>query len=345
MSEMPPSPIRRPTPPPPPPQPIVIRRQGGSLFARLLFLLLLVSIVANVGMYLSYREYFTTGTEPIEKFQSGDRLAVDKIAVINVSGTIMPPFTERILRAIRHARKDENVRGIILSVDSPGGLVADSHQIYHRLKQLAEEKPIFVVMKRIAASGGYYIAMGAGTGTKIFAEPTTWTGSIGVIIPHYDLSGLAEKWNVKSEPLKTGEFKDSLSPFRPLTKRDRAVWDAILDDAFQKFVAVIAENRPKLDAAAVKKLATGQVYTADQALANGLVDQLGYEDDAIGELKKKLGLAEVRVVRYEFRPALIDLLTASVEANQPETRWRAMMESTVPRAMYYCSWAPGLPNW
>jgi len=323
----------------------VIRQQGRSLFTRLLFLLLLVSMVVNVGMYLSYQEYFTSGMEPIERFQSGDRLAADKIAVINVSGTIMPPFTERILKAIRQARKDEKVRGVILAIDSPGGLVADSHQIYHRLKQLSEQKPIFVVMKRIAASGGYYIAMGAGTGTKIFAEPTTWTGSIGVIIPHYDLSGLAESWKVKVQPLKTGEFKDSLSPFRPLTERDRAVWDAILDDAFQKFLGVIAENRPKLDAAAIKKLATGQVYTADQALANGLVDVLGYEDDAINELKKKLGLEEVRIVRYEFKPALIDLLTASVEAKQPQTRWRAMLESTVPRAMYYCSWAPGLPNW
>jgi len=344
MNETPPSPVYRPMPPGAPP-PIVIRQQGRSLFARLLFLLLLVSIVVNVGMYVSYREYFSSGTEPIERFQSGDRLAVDKIAVINVSGTIMPPFTGRILKAIKQARNDENVRGIILAIDSPGGLVADSHQIYHRLKALGEDKPIIVVMKRIAASGGYYIAMGAGTGTKIFVEPTTWTGSIGVIIPHYDVSGLVEKWNVKVEPLKTGEFKDSLSPFRPLTDRDRAVWDAILDDAFQKFVTVIAENRPKLDAAAVKKLATGQVYTADQALANGLVDVLGYEDDAINELKKQLGLEQVRVVVYQFQPTLIDLLTASVQAKQPETRWRAMMESTVPRAMYFCSWAPGLPNW
>jgi protease-4 len=206
-------------------------------------------------------------------------------------------------------------------------------------------KPVYVAMQRIAASGGYYVAMGGGKGCKIYAEPTTWTGSIGVIIPRYDVSKLAEKWDVKVEPLTTGPFKDALSPFRELTEGERAVWKGIIDDAFGRFVSVIADNRPNLNAEAVKKLATGQVYTADQAVANGLVDKIGYVDEALSDLQAQLGLSSVRVVSYESEPTLIELLTASGKAGDPGRARQAMLESTVPQAMYLCSWGLGVPGW
>src|SRR5207248_4028218 len=106
---------------------------------------------------------------------------------------------------IKKAKEDANVKGVLLAVDSPGGTVTDSHKIYHQLKELSEKKPVFVSMGSLAASGGYFVAMGAGTQAKIYAEPTTWTGSIGVIIPHYEVTELAEKAGIKALPLKTGE--------------------------------------------------------------------------------------------------------------------------------------------
>ena len=122
------------------------------------------------------------------------------------------------IRVNGHLHRADDAFGNIahlLVIDSPGGLVTDSHQIYHRLQKLQKEKPVNVQMKRMAASGGYYIAMGAGPKAKIFAEPTTWTGSIGVILPRYDFSKIAEQYGVASDPIKTGPYKDSLNPLRP----------------------------------------------------------------------------------------------------------------------------------
>ncbi|MFH1301757.1 MAG: signal peptide peptidase SppA, partial [Planctomycetota bacterium] len=229
-------------------------RPGHRWLVRGLVLLLLISLFFNLGFYAWYQEYFTIGGGPTEQFETGDQFAKEKIAIISITGTIMPPFTERILHSIKKAQEDEHVKAVLLEIDSPGGLVADSHQIYHRLVQLRQTKTIVVSMKRMAASGGYYVAMAAGEKGVIFAEPTTWTGSLGVIIPRFDLSGLAEKVGVVSDPLKTGEFKDALNPFRNLSKQERAIWDHILDESYQRFLHVITDNRKNLDYDQVKKL-------------------------------------------------------------------------------------------
>lgn len=312
---------------------------------RVLVVLLLISFVFNLGFYAWYQEYFSVGGGPTEQFVSGDQYASDKIAIISVSGTIMPPFTERILKSIKQAKEDKKVKGILLEIDSPGGLVADSHQIYHRLVELRKTKPIVVSMKRMAASGGYYIAMGAGEEGVIFAEPTTWTGSLGVIIPRFDLSGLSEKIGVVSDPLKTGEFKDALNPFRNLTKRERAIWDHILDESYQRFLNVITDNRKNLDYDQVKKLATGQIYPATDAKANGLIDEIGYQEDALARLQEITELNKVRVIKYNHPASLADILLGSAEANQVENRKQALLDSTVPRAMYFASWLGEVPGW
>ena len=326
------------------PQTVIVHEGPRRVWlVRLLMFLLLVSVIANAVMYARYRTYFQANGRPVERFRSGDRGAQAKIAVIDISGTLMPPFTERFLEAAKAAREDDDVKGVLLAVDSPGGLVADSHQVYHALSELRKTKPIAVMMKRIAASGGYYVSMAAGKEGKIYAEPTTWTGSIGVIIPRFDLHTLAEKIGVKSDPLATGPYKDTLSPIRELTEAERALWKDIMDEAFAQFVGVIAENRPGLDEEAVRKLATGQVYTAKQAKANGLIDEIGYEEDAIEALKARLGLKTARVVTYQTQFGVFDLLSGSVEANRSEVQTRSLLEMTVPRAMYYCSWAPGIP--
>ncbi len=334
------------------PPPIIIQQlPPGSFwarrwFVRLLMIALIFSLVYSARLNSEYRAYFQQDDGPSERYRSGDKLAADKIAVLDVSGTIMPPFTEHFLKAIKHVKEDEHVKGVLLVVDSPGGLVADSDQIYRKLADLQKTKPIYVSMKRMAASGGVYIAMGCGKEGRIFAEPTTWTGSIGVIIPRYDASKLADKFGVAADSLKTGEFKDSLDPLRALTDRERTLWSGILDESLQRFVNIVADNRKDLDNDKVKELATGQIFTAAQAKANGLIDEIGDEDDALAALKTKLGLTSVRVVEFNYPVSLMSLLLGSVQSRDPETQFRKLLEMSVPRAMYFCGSAPAFaPLW
>ncbi len=376
-SQPPPSPepsASKQVPPNPPPPPDKRHPPAGpkkrQWIVRILVLALLISVVANFVLYEKFADYFASGNKPIEKFHSGSATASDKIAIIRVEGTIMPPLTERVLREIKQAKDDDDVKGVLLTIDSPGGLVADSHQIYHHLKKLHEEhkKPVFVAMKRLAASGGYYIAMGAGPEGRIFAEPTTWTGSIGVIIPRYDVSGLADNWNIKSVPLKTGKFKDALSPFHELSSEERQIWGGILNESFSRFLHVVGDNRPNLTIRETQKptaeddpevvpnywelvstkvpkdkqtnLATGRIFTAASALSTGLVDEIGFEEDALDKLQEKLGLDEVRVVKYQSPFSLWEMLLGYGKAQSPEGRQQARLDASVPQAMYYFSWVP-----
>ena len=315
----------------------------SSWFVRVLCSFLLLSVIVNFALISSQSSLRQLNSSSQVAFVSGDRDAKDRIAIIKLEGTIMPPFTGRILDMIESASEDDTIKGVLLSIDSPGGFVADSHQIYHRLKQLAEKKPIYVSMKRIAASGGVYAAMGIGETGKIFAEPTTWTGSIGVIIPRYDMTGLSEKFGVTSDSLTTGEFKDSLNPFRPLSDRDREVWGAIIDDSFDRFVAIVAEGRAGLDEATVReKLATGQIFTANQAVENGLIDAIAFEDEVIETMQTDLNIESMGVITYRYTPTPLEILMGNIEARDPEVMWRKTLEATVPRALYYCSWLPVL---
>jgi protease IV len=326
--------------------PVVVVQQPprGRWGTRLLFLVLVISVVFNLVLFARYHSYLGTGTSVVERFYSGDLEAEDKIALIEVSGTIMPPFTGHVLKAIEQARDDQHVKGVILIVDSPGGLVADSQEIYHQLRLLNQEKkkPIFVSMRRLAASGGYYVSMGAGPDGTIFAEPTTWTGSIGVIVPHYDLSGLADKLGIKEDSLKTGPYKDTLTLFRPVSEADKKLWDPILSETLDRFVSVIVGSRKGLDSKQVHELATGQIFTATQAKEKKLIDQIGYLEDTVEALKKKLNLSSVRVVKYEPPPGLLDTLLSSTESSNPKSQWQTLVEAAVPRPYYLFSSMPGI---
>jgi protease IV len=355
-----------------PHQTIVIQppATGRKWLTRLLAVGLLAAIAWIAVVEAQYSTYFGDATPPAERFHSGERDATDKIALIEIRGTIMPPFTDRILKAIRWATDDEQVKGVVVVIDSPGGLVADSHEIYHRLKQLGTRKPVYAAMRRMAASGGYYVAMGTGPEGLIFAEPTTWTGSIGVIIPRYEVQRLAEDIGVKFDPLKTGEFKDALSPFKEMTGPERELWTSIMQEAFGKFLDVIAENRADLERSEVTdadgqprsvllsrrtgsesptNLASGQIFTADQALDAGLVDRIGFLDDAVQALQEKLALKQARVVRYDFPQGLLmDLVFG--ESGVPNAQglsplqWQTLIDAAVPRAWYHFSALPGLPS-
>lgn len=327
---------------------IVHVHQGSwkSWTTRLLGLLLFLSVIMNFGLLTSlYPSHLSEERYP-ERHDSGDAQAPDKIAILTMKGTIMPPYSERLRKQIRQVAANDKYKGVLLVIDSPGGFVGDSDQIYHELKKLSDKKPVFVSMQGMAASGGYYIAMGVGPQGKIFAEPTTWTGSIGVIIPRYDISELADKLGIQADPLKTGEFKDALSPFRPMTDREREVWGNILNQAFEQFLSVIDENR-NLDAAEVRALATGQVFTAQDALQSRLIDAIGFEEDALEALKEHLVAQQripdkdrVHVVKIIHTPNLFDFLVEQMHlglSSAPEW-WRDLERPLVPRALYMVCW-------
>jgi protease IV len=307
-------------------------------------LVLVISVAFNLMLFSAYHTYFGYGEGVVERFYSGDPETTDRIALITVEGTIMPPFTGHVLDAIKQASKDDNVKGVVLVVDSPGGLVADSNEIYHALRKLETDKHklINVSMKRLAASGGYYVSMGAGPEGVIFAEPTCWTGSIGVILPHYDISKLAETVGVKDDSLKTGPYKDTLSLFRPVSDVDKKLWMDILDETLDRFLEVIAGSRKGLDVKKIREMATGQVFTAKQAKERKLVDQIGFTEDAVNSLKDRLKLSKVRVVAYESPPGFIERLVSSSESAKTETRWNAIIEASVPRAYYLFTSLPGI---
>jgi protease IV len=324
--------------------PVVVQvpNSGRRWIVGSLVVLLLISFVVNYCLFTATVELTRTESD---KFVSGNEDAEDQIAVIDINGTIIPPFTERVLGMIKRAKESTDVKGVLLSIDSPGGLVADSHQLYHRLQELAKEKPVWVSMKRIAASGGVYAAMGVGPKGRIFAEPTTWTGSIGVIIPRYDLSELAKQYGVKTDSLATGKFKDSLNPFRPLSDADRELWGEILDDSYDRFVGVVSKGRGLKEEKVRNELATGQIFTANQALKNGLIDDIQFEDDVLLEFQKHLKLDEVKVLRYRHPATMIDLLLSEAKQRDAQSQLaERFLESTVPRAMYYFSWLPELPE-
>lgn len=197
------------------------------------------------------------------------------IGVVEVTGPIME--SKETVARMRSLAKDEKILGIVVRVDSPGGAVAPSQEMYQALKHAAKSKPVAVSMGSTAASGGYYISLGA---TRIFANAGSVTGSIGVITQLFNVSRLVERVDVDINTLKTGQYKDSGSPFREFEEADEAYFRQLIDDIYDQFVSDVAEAR-KLDLVEVKKVADGRVFTGRQAKDLKLVDELGTFQDAV----------------------------------------------------------------
>lgn len=244
--------------------------------------------------------------------------APEKIAIIQIEDTILS--NEGFINdQIEDVRKDPSVAAVVLRIDSPGGTVSASDYYYHKLTRLREERdiPIVVSMGGVCASGGYYIAMSVGNETPnvLFAEPTTWTGSIGVILSHYDLSELAEKVGIQENSIKSHELKGMGSLLKPMTERERTIFQELVDDSFTRFKevvcsgrAVFAEDKEKLDA-----IATGQVFSTQRALENGLADSVGYLEDAVERAMELIGAEKdsVEVYRYEPRETFLKILSGA----------------------------------
>ena len=206
-------------------------------------------------------------------------------------------MVDRVRETLKKAEKDDDVKALVLRINTPGGTVTSSDIIYHEIKAFKERKKIkvYAVVMDLAASGGYYVAQAA---DQIIAHPTSLTGSIGVIALKMNLSGLMEKVGVDFEVVKSGAHKDFLSPFRSLTKEERLIFQETIDTLHQRFVSTIEKNRKQLNRDEIEKLADGRIYTSQQALDAKLIDQIAYMDEAEVFIKKDLGLGEMRFVVY-----------------------------------------------
>ena len=238
--------------------------------------------------------------EAFDKFYQMDEEEIygsnplQKISVINVDGVIANDANnDTIVDLLEDARKDPNVAGVIMHINSPGGSVYASEKIYKEIKKLQEEnKPVYSVMQELAASGGYYISAPC---DKIFASNETFTGSIGVIMQSYSLEGLFEKYGIKEQNITTGKMKDAGSPGKVLDKEEKEYLQNLVDSAFSRFVKVVADGRD-MSEADVRKLADGRVYDGSQALENGLVDKIGDLDDAYKDMAKEYNLSDPMLV-------------------------------------------------
>jgi len=231
-----------------------------------------------------------------------------KVLLIEISGLISsqdgdgfiptPSLIASIKEQLTRASQDENVKAVVLRINTPGGTVTASDIIHHELKSFKASRkiPIVASIMDVGASGGYYVAAAADT---VMAHPSSVTGSIGVIMLTVNARGLLEKVGLEATAVTSGPRKDMGSPFRTMTTEERAIFQGLIDSFYQRFLTVVQEGRPQLQMDQIKKLADGRIYTGDQAKASGLVDEIGYLEDAVGLAKKKAGVTEARVVTYK----------------------------------------------
>jgi len=229
------------------------------------------------------------------------------VGILEIKGPIMD--ASETLDTIDNYEKDNAVRAVIIRIDSPGGKIGPSQEIYSRLLKLNKVKPVVASMSSMAASGGYYIALAS---RCIYALPGTITGSIGVLIQFVDVSRGLNKLGINAETITGGKLKDAGSPFRPLTKPERAYFKTIIDDLHEQFMEVVSKRR-KLPMKDVKNLADGRVFTGRQAKKLGLIDRIGGLDEAINMAKSLAHLkGRIRIIRPEANKGLLSYLIKQV---------------------------------
>jgi len=255
----------------------------------------------------------------------------------------IPSQVARLKEALTKAAEDPAVRSLVLRVNTPGGTVTASDVLYHELRLFKQKKkvPIIASILDVGASGGYYVAMGA---DKIVAHPSSVTGSLGVIMLTMNAHGLLEKIGVHANAITSGPKKDMGSPFRAMTDEERAIFQSVINNLYERFLTVIKEGRKNLSADEIRALADGRIYSGEQAKAVGLVDSIGYLDDAIELAKKEAGLAEARLVVYqepgEYRHNIYSQVLGREERGNPLTNFdlMALVRSGTPQFMYL--WMP-----
>jgi protease-4 len=324
-------------PPPGPPYFIAIPQQptGGQRFGRwLVRTLLILSIIFNLYLLFLLGLYSSSDTIA-EKHVSGERTAKDKIAIVRVDGVIAEGMIQQVLKEIDQAGRDDSIKAVVLAINSPGGTITASDEIHKYITDLRQgkllkqsgPKPVIVSMGSVAASGGYYIAAPA---DHIFAQPTTITASIGVYAALPDIHELIEKYGIKVNLIKRGELKAGGSLYKKLEPDEEREMSELIENAFQRFLKVVEEGRKgKLKAGLrdeltfksetdpkqtyVRRLADGGVHLVENALKYGLIDQIGYEREAIQYAAQTVGITTYEVIEYQRPLSLWGLILGQSE--------------------------------
>jgi protease-4 len=332
---------------PPPPWLMNPPRQRGG-FVRGIFVTLATTIFGlslTLNIYLLLTSGFLSGgSSRTSNLVDGD--PTQKVAVIPIKGVIMDEAVARLDRMLRQVEVDKNIKAIVFEIDSPGGSVTASDEIFNRIGRFKKDHtqmPVVVSMAGLAASGGYYVACGA---DYIFAQPTTLTGNIGVLMPQFNVHQLFEKWGIKETTIEaTGaDFKNAGSMFKPENPVERAYIQDIADKAFAQFKDVVAKGRQGKLKKPLAEVANGKIYLGADAEALGLVDEVGYLHDAYDYAAKKAGLSKHTVVRFADPPSLMDVLTSqsntspgtarSVTINGININAEDLRDLMTPRLMY-----------
>jgi protease-4 len=341
----------------------------GCFFALSLFLnigLVLVLCVGCLGLFFSGLGGSTdlTSSNVTEKTLSGS--GKDKISVLQFDGVILEGTLGYIHKQIEQAAKDSTVKAVVLRINSPGGSITASDDLYRRLTELRDgntkkkyaAKHLVVSMSSLAASGGYYMAL---PGEYLFAERTTMTGSIGVYAAFPDINGLAKKYEFGFNTIKAGDIKDSGSMFKKMSDEEWAVWQSMIDQAYIQFTDLVAERRTSLKPKSLtekfdykmvvvpglkldrqippdlkRNIADGGIWTAKEALDHGLIDELGTLDDATTKARQLAALSEdAKIVHYERQKSLGEALLGT-EARKPSMAFRG---ANLSRALTPRLWA------
>jgi protease-4 len=267
-----------------------------------LFGLLLLSLIGVLFFFLVY------GLSSVQ----GEKTAFiskDRIGVVPVKGVILD--SKPVNDVLEKFGKDDGIKAVVLRIDTPGGGVGPSQEIYEKVQWLRTKKTVVASMGSMATSGGYYVACGA---EKIVANPGSLTGSIGVIMHFTNVEDLFKKLGLRASVIKSGRYKDAGSPFRDMTKEERDLLQALIDDVHEQFVAVVSASRA-LDKETVKGFADGRIFTGRQAMGLKLVDELGDLDHAAG--------LAAAMAKLEGKPELV------YPKEERRSFWRYMMEEMV----------------
>ena len=291
----------------------------------------------------------------------GDRDAHAKVLVIDVSGIILDTEQKGILglsglentaahvrAALHKADEDSDIAAVIIRINSPGGTVTASDLIHYEIRSFRNRHPhipVHAMMLDLAASGGYYVAVST---EKIWAHPTTVTGSIGVIAQGINLAGLFDKIGIEDQTIKSGKHKDMMSPLRKQTDSDRELMQGIIDSLYEQFLARVMAGRPEAKEERLREIADGRVYTAQTAKEEKLIDEIGYFDDVIEGLRQQTGRKALRAVIYRNARVQDDNIYAQTRQTMLSEatmgHWAAMLLSGQVSGgspfLYY--WAPGL---
>ncbi|WP_075859631.1 signal peptide peptidase SppA [Carboxydothermus pertinax] len=302
--------------------------------------LVVLAIIGIVFRHEQWNEGFAT-----EDFRRWNEEVIEgkgeaKIVQLFVEGVIAQKAgwnnsfsAEDFLSQLNQAMRDKQVKAVVIRVDSPGGDVVTSDEIYRKIEEVKQSgKPVVVSMGTTAASGGYYISAGA---DRIFANPSTLTGSLGVIfkIPNY--AGAAEWIGYKEYVIKSGKFKDIGNPLRGLTDEEKKIFEELVDESYQRFVDIIVRGR-HLPREQVLKIADGRIYSGLQAKALGLIDEFGSLEDATEYAMRKTGLKEAKIVRYTPKFALATFFNGLLQQKVApgQIMQELIPELTQPRLMY-----------